>query len=147
MKFSKPLKIAIYLTIMVLLLGTVYFVLDRTGFLKTFKLAMQLQEQQEQQVQDKEVLERLSTIILLPKDITPTMAVINDIENLKIQQPAFFTDAKNGDRVIIYPTMAIVYDYKENKIIHVGPVQVQEADQSAKTTTDLEKNIKTVPKK
>lgn len=72
---------------------------------------------------DSQILAKLKTIILLPDDVTPTMAVVTDAAVLKKQQPAFFADCKNGDRLIIYPNLAIVYDYTANKIIKVGPVQ------------------------
>jgi hypothetical protein len=131
---SKPVKIAIYAVIVILICAAIYFILDRAGYIKTFKLAIQLQQLQEQQSQDKAVLESLGKIMLLPKDTTPTMAVINDIETLKKEQPAFFSDAKNGDRVILYPTMAIVYDYQANKIIHVGPVQAAQSESQQQTS-------------
>ena len=127
----KPVKkIAIFAAIVILIGAGIYLILDRTGFIQTFKLAMQLQQQQEQQGQDKMALESFGKIMLLPKDVTPTMAVINDVEILKKEQAVFFSDAKNGDRVIIYPNMAIIYDYKANKIIHVGPVQTTQTAQA-----------------
>ena len=51
------------------------------------------------------------------------MAVVTDAETLKKQQPEFFANVKNGYRLIIYPDLAILYDYNANKIIKVGPVQ------------------------
>jgi hypothetical protein len=71
---------------------------------------------------DAQVLARLKTIILLP-DTVPTMAIITNADILKSQQPGFFANAKNGDRLIIYPDLAIIYDYSANKIIKIGPVQ------------------------
>lgn len=80
--------------------------------------------------QDSQILAKLSTIILLPQGVTPTMAMVTDAGALKKQQPAFFANVKNGDRLIIYPDLptgqaglAIIYDYQANKIIKVGPVQ------------------------
>lgn len=135
---SKTVKFSIYAVILLVIFAVVYFLLASSGLIKTFKLAMQLQQEQEQQQLDADVLAKLSDIMLLPQDVTPTMAVINDIEALKAQQPGFFSDAKNGDRVILYPEMAIIYDYQANKIIHVGPVVLQTDEQAAlDTNTEL----------
>jgi hypothetical protein len=73
-------------------------------------------------IEDSQIISRLKTIIILP-DVAPTMALVTDANILKNQQPAFFADVKNGDRLIIYPNLAIIYDYEANKIIKVGPVQ------------------------
>jgi hypothetical protein len=121
-KMPKFVKILLVLLIVVLLGGAIYLALDRAGFLRTFKMAMEIQQQEQL---DKNVLDNLKKIILLPEGINPTMAVINNIDVLKKQQAAFFSNAKNGDRVLIYPNMAIIYDYQANKIIQVGPVQTE----------------------
>lgn len=71
---------------------------------------------------DSQIIARLKTIILLP-DVVPTMAVVTNADALKNQQPTFFADVKNGDRLIIYPNLAIIYDYESNKIIKIEPVQ------------------------
>ena len=55
------------------------------------------------------------------------MAIVTNAETLKSQQPAFFADVKNGDRLIIYPDLVILYDYNANKIIKIGPVQSAKA--------------------
>jgi hypothetical protein len=71
---------------------------------------------------DREVLSKLGTIMELPSDIVPIMAIITDVAAVQKQQPAFFAKARNGHRLIVYPDMAILYDYEGNKIIHSGPV-------------------------
>lgn len=73
-------------------------------------------------IEDIQILAQLKTIILLP-DVTPTMALVTDSNILKKQQPTFFADVKNGDRLIIYPDLAIIYDYEANKIIKIGSIQ------------------------
>ncbi len=72
---------------------------------------------------DQQILTQLKKIIFLPDDVTPSMAIVLDAQALKKQQPKFFANVKNGDRLIIYPDLAIVYDYNANKIIKIGPVQ------------------------
>jgi hypothetical protein len=123
-KLSKPIKIAIYAVIAIFVLAAIYFAIDRAGIIKTYRLGLQAQEQQQLQNEDQMALESLKKIILLPDDFDPTIAIINDAEALKAEQPDFFGNAKNGDRIIIYPDTAIIYDYQANKIIKVGPVQI-----------------------
>jgi hypothetical protein len=67
-------------------------------------------------------LEQLGKIMDLPSEVKPMMAVVNDAEALKKDQPGFFAKAKDGDRVIVYSDLAILYDAKANKIMHIGPV-------------------------
>ncbi len=72
----------------------------------------------------KQLIEKIGKLIAIPKDETPTVATVNDIEKLK--SSPFFTNAKNGDRVLIYTTAkkAILYRPAENKIIDVGPISI-----------------------
>jgi hypothetical protein len=93
------------------------------GYVKALKLALQYQKQTALSKEDAAILIQLKKIILLPEDVNPTMADITDIEALKKTQPGFFGTASNGQKLIIYPDQAIIFDAKVNKIIKVGPVQ------------------------
>jgi cytoskeletal protein RodZ len=65
---------------------------------------------------------RVSRLMALPTDETPTVATVTDAEKVK-DQP-FFANAENGDKVLIYQKAgkAILYRESENKIIEVGAV-------------------------
>lgn len=119
-KMPKLLKILIIVLIIVALGAGAYLLLNKYGVIKTVQLAWQMQSQQ---MADQKVLDKLGKILELPKDVTPTMAVVTDAEKLKEAQP-FLANAKNGDRLIIYPDMAILYDTDANKIMKVGPVNI-----------------------
>lgn len=112
-------KILIIVLAVVIVIVIVIVILWQTGMLATLKLAYQMQKTQ---ADDAKVLTQLGKIIDLPADVKPMMAVVNDAEVLKKDNPAFFAKAKNGDRVIVYSDMAILYDAKANKIMHIGPV-------------------------
>ncbi|HDQ22363.1 MAG TPA: hypothetical protein ENN28_00115 [Candidatus Uhrbacteria bacterium] len=116
----KALKIVL---VLIIIIGVCALILWQTGYLQAFKMALQIQKQQQVAAEDAKVLKQLGKIMALPEDVQPTMAIITDIDALREGQPDFFAEAKNEDRLILYPTMAIVYDYKANKIIKVGPVQ------------------------
>lgn len=63
----------------------------------------------------------------LPKNETPTVATISDLEKLK-DQP-FFKMAKNGDKLLAYNTTmtAILYRPSINKIINVAPITINQS--------------------
>ncbi len=132
-------RIGIIVLVIILLASVGYYALRQSGYLETFRLARQLQEQKQIQQQstdqDQEVLKHLKSIFLLPEDVTPTMAVITDVSIVQKKDPQFFANAKNGDRLILYPNLAIIYDDKANKIIHIGPLQVTRSAPAAATST------------
>jgi len=72
--------------------------------------------------QVKQITTEVSKLMLLPKNETPTIATVNDVTKLK-DQP-FFTNAKNGDKVLIYPNarIAILYNPTLHLIINVSPI-------------------------
>jgi hypothetical protein len=84
-------------------------------------------KQNPQALTDKEnaaLVAKLGQLIMLPTDEQPTIATVADPSKL-MDQP-FFTNAKKGDRVIIYTNAkkAILYDEVANKIIEVAPVNI-----------------------
>jgi hypothetical protein len=66
----------------------------------------------------------LSTVMLLPTEV-PTFATVSDIT--KLQDQKFFTNAQNGDKVLIYPVarIAILFRPLTRKIISVGPINIK----------------------
>lgn len=69
---------------------------------------------------------RVSKMMLLPTDEGPSLATVTDKGKLKDQ--AFFKFAENGDKVLIYAKnqKAILYRPKDNKIINVAPIALQQ---------------------
>lgn len=65
---------------------------------------------------------RLSKMILLPKNETPTIATVKDVTKLKDQ--TFFVDAQNGDKLFVFnkAKKAFLYRPSTNMIINVQPV-------------------------
>lgn len=72
----------------------------------------------------KEVLAKLDKLIELPEGEEPTVATVQDAEQIKSQP--FFVKAQNGQRVILYTNarLAILFDEQANKIINVGTINV-----------------------
>jgi hypothetical protein len=72
--------------------------------------------------EDKRDLKTLAKLYDVPQDIVPLMAKVNDPDALRVDEPVFFKNAQVGDRVAVYQDFAILFDPKEPKLRHVGPV-------------------------
>lgn len=105
--------------IVVLLLGTTYY------FYRQYNSIKANPQKFVQQSVDN-IVGEVGKYMRLPDGETPTIATVVDVEKLKSQ--AFFTNAKNGDRVLIYTNArkAILYNPNEHKIIEVAPITLGE---------------------
>lgn len=81
----------------------------------------------------EKTVSQVGRLMVLPTDETPTMATVSDPEKLK-DQP-FFTNAKTGDKVLIYSNArkAILYSPTQDKIIEVAPVNLGATASQIKT--------------
>lgn len=84
------------------------------------------------QAEAKDLVTKVSRLMILPSGELPTIATISDQSKLK-DQP-FFAKSSNGDKLLIYSQakLAVLYSLKLNKIINVGPLSI---DQTAAKTT------------
>ncbi len=73
------------------------------------------------------VLEDISKIMILP-DGEPTVLNIDDVESLKVENPEFYDNSKNGDMIVIYPDVAIIYRPGEKLIVNVAPVITEDIE-------------------
>jgi hypothetical protein len=111
--------------------------------LKNLKDNPQAQAQEEV----KKLVEQVGKLIDLPKGEDPTVATITDASKLKDQ--AFFKNAQNGDRVLIYSKAkkAILYRPSTNKVIEIAPVNLGQTEKATAalyngtTTAGLTKTI------
>jgi hypothetical protein len=85
------------------------------------------------QIEIDMLVSKVAELISVPTDEKPTVATVQDKEALKDQ--AFFANAANGDKVIIYSNAkkAILYRPSNNRIIEVAPLVLD-------TTTATENN-------
>lgn len=75
----------------------------------------------------KEVVDKVKKLVMLP-DEEPQMATVLDVEKLK-DQP-FFSQAKNGDKILVYTKAqkAVIYRPSTNMIVEVAPMNMNASD-------------------
>lgn len=89
----------------------------------------------EGQLSDKEIkslVTKVSKLINVPEE-TPVIATIIKADQL-IAEQKFYAGSKDGDYLMVFPTAqkAIIYREKENRLINVGPIIVDQTATSSK---------------
>lgn len=94
------------------------------GYFYTQVRALKQNPQAVAQKELTEFVDKVSKLIVLPTNETPTLATVSDPEALKDQ--AFFASALKGDKVLIYAQAkkAILYSVTLNKILDVAPLNI-----------------------
>lgn len=116
-KSTYPKKVMRFLVVVVFILAacSVYFYRQYSFLKKT----------PADKVQDEtaQIIEKVGKLIVLPAG-TPTIATVTDVEKLRDQ--AFFDNAQNGYKVLIFTEAkkAILYDPVSNKIVEVAPINI-----------------------
>ncbi|MDB5260007.1 MAG: hypothetical protein JWN37_238 [Candidatus Nomurabacteria bacterium] len=67
-------------------------------------------------VSKSEILARVGKHTDLPQDLPEAVVRVQDPDILKKQQ-AFYENVKEGDYIIIYPKLAVIYDLRNDSII------------------------------
>lgn len=101
-------------------------------YMQLMKVKQNPQAQAQKEV--RELVAKVSKLVVLPEGETPTVATVSDPEALKDQ--AFFTNAQKGDKVLIYTNAkkAVLYSVTTNKILDVAPLNIGNATASAPST-------------
>lgn len=76
------------------------------------------QEKQKSTNPEHPAIAKIRSIMTLPVE-TPAITYATDIQKAKQQNPSFFLNAKGGEMIISYSTLALLYDEKQQKIIGV----------------------------
>lgn len=103
--------------------GYFYYQLGKTqGYFWSKKGAAASQKGEQEAV--AKLVSEVGKLMDLPKDETPTVATVTDVNKLKAEP--FFVNAKNGDKVLIYQNAkkVILYSPSAKKIVNVGPFSV-----------------------
>ncbi len=66
-------------------------------------------------VSQSEIIARVSRLTALPQESPYEIVRVQDEEDLRKQNP-FYKDIKEGDYILIYKNLAIIYDLRNNRI-------------------------------
>ena len=116
------------------LLLLVFIFAGTTFYLYKKVVAQRATPQELVAVEVRALVAKVDRLVVLPLNETPTVATVADLTALKDQ--VFFTDAKKGDKVLIYNNAkkAILYDPVLNKIVNVAPLNIGEVPKEASPT-------------
>lgn len=129
-KKTKLSVLSLLLLILLFLVGTLgYLYYQANQKLHHLSTTQGQQEVAEKEVRD--VTDKLGKLTILPQE-NPVVATILDAEYLATQS-AFYHDAKNGDKLVVYPQAqkAYIYSPAQNIIVNAGPLIVNQ-DQSTR---------------
>jgi len=86
------------------------------------------------------IIDKVKRLYLVPTSEEPTVALIQDKAKLNDQE--FFKEARDGDYLLIYQKkrVALVYREEVNKLVKVGPVNIEQNNQKHKETTPTDQN-------
>lgn len=112
--------------LVILLSGIIVLLLTVIGVM-VWKFQTKPSESAKNKETSQRIIGKVSTIYMVPGNEEPTVALIQDKEKLGNQE--FFKKAQNGDYLLIYEKekIALVYREENNKLVNVGPVNLDDA--------------------
>lgn len=128
------LRIIVWLVVLVIIIGGVWYSYKKFGF-GDGKTASSTPETVMTESEISSLLKKVGRLMILP-DEKPTIATIQDSQALASQQQ-FFVGSENGDKLIVFinARKAVIYREREGKIVNVGPVVTDQAQQQTSTQT------------
>ena len=127
-KGKNVLTIVLVLIIVVVTMALALVLLDYQKVKKEVSILTNPELQQEMAQQEIDMLiKKVSKLIMLPEG-QPVLATVQEAEKLAEEQE-FFKNSQDGDKVLVYETKAYIYRESENKLINVGPVFIDNAEQ------------------
>ena len=96
--------------------------------------------QEAQRLETEILLERVAKHIEVPQGEQPTVATVVDASKLKNQ--AFFKNAQNGDKVLLFAQAkkAILYRPSTDKVVEVAPINIGESTKDKSDTSSDDSN-------
>jgi len=122
------------LVILALVAGGIWFAYDYSQLRNENK---QLSDPQQAARQATAVLvAEVGALTDLPAGETPTVATVSDVSKLKNQ--AFFANAQNGDKVLIYTQAKRAYLYRPStqKIIEIAPINLGSSNSNSSNSNN-----------
>lgn len=122
-KLKKKILITILITIGIIVLVFSFFIIKNdTGNVKSAAIAIPTQVPVPQKVSD--LIKTVNQQTKLPQGEIPTVATVSDVS--KLPNTPFFTNAQNGDKVLIYGGSGKAYLYRPStkEIIQESSVEI-----------------------
>lgn len=133
--FGPKNKQILYLSIVIIVL--ILASIPSIYFYNQYKRAQQMLENPNVVAREEltGLVEKIGKLIELPKNEVPTLATVSD--KTKLEKNAFYANAENGDKLLIYPIAkkAILYRPSTNKIIDVSYANVSVPSQNPSTSS------------
>ena len=127
MKKGVKIFIGVFIAILLAIVGyLVYQYMDLNSKLNDPDYLINLQSEQQTMTRER-ILSRLSSILLLPDEVNPKIATITNLDELIAENPEFYKNAEDGDTLVLFSELAIIYRDSINKVINIAPI-VQEAE-------------------
>lgn len=109
---KKSYKIATLLLLITLVIFTILFLQERAKVRNLTSANREIEK----------IINQAGQLIILPRDLKPNIATIENVEKLKEKEPNFYKNAENGDKLLLYPNQVILYSPKRNIIVNVAPI-------------------------
>lgn len=65
----------------------------------------------------QDLVKRVSSMVVVNEAEEPSIATVNNADGLRAENPAFYRDAENGDRLLIWSDRVVLYSESKQKII------------------------------
>lgn len=118
---SSKKPIFLFVLIIVMAASAVYLmVTGRGGYKKAENPAQEAVLANQAAKQDGSLLDRVRKHILITEEEAPRVYTINNIELVRQKNPAFYENAEQGDKVLIWKDKAIIYSEKLDRIVAVA---------------------------
>ncbi len=75
-------------------------------------------------ISKSEILARVGRVTNLPEGKPEAIVRVQDPESLKKQNP-FYSNVSEGDYIVMYPTLAIVYSLKNDRIVSLKKIKTE----------------------
>lgn len=83
------------------------------------------------------VLDRVSKHILITRDPAPSITILDNAEELRGSNPAFYKDAQNGDTLLLWRDKAVLYSSKLDRIVAATLIAPYEPSSSTDNSLPL----------
>ena len=120
--FVKTNAKTIGVVIIIIILASAYFHQTQTANLLKQQNQQLAHPGANAQAQASQLRDQVGQLIELPTNELPTVATVADVS--KLQNQPFFANAKNGDKVLMFPKAkeAVLYRPTSRKIVQVAPL-------------------------